>query len=109
VKRTASIITAVALAVSAAPALAGQGGGHAGGHGLAAHLARVDAKVARYAARCHVATPAANCDARKAKLTVRLTAFETRLDARIARAKTADRKATLQAARDHVAGLLASL
>ena len=86
--------------------VAGFGGN---GGGLSAHLARLDAKVERYAQKCHVDNPAAKCAARKAKLAAKLTRFEAKLDARIARSHNATRTAALQSARDHIASLLASL
>ena len=79
-----------------------------GGH-LNAHLARIDAHVAKYAAKCNVANPKPKCAARKARIVAHLTKFEAKLDARIAKVKKAERKALLQNARDHIAALLASL
>jgi hypothetical protein len=70
-----------ALAVPAG-SLAGNGDG---GARREAHLARATAHVAKYGDRCKVATPAAKCADRDAKLTARLTAWDTRIQARIAK------------------------
>ena len=72
-------------------------------------LAKLDARVAKFAEKCHVASPKARCSAVKERLSARLAKIEARLDARIAKAQKPERKAKLQAARDHVASLLASL
>ena len=66
-----------ALAFPAA-SLAGNG---SGGAGLQAHLARATAKVAKYDAKCHVASPAANCSAMKAKLTAKFDAWDAKIQA----------------------------
>lgn len=82
-----------------------------GGDGskLAAHVAKLQARVAVYSQKCHVASPAARCAIAKARLNLRLTVFEVRLDTRIAKVKNADRLARLHTARDQVAAMLASL
>jgi hypothetical protein len=103
VKKVAAIVTLMGALSLSAVAFAGNGAG------LDAHLAKIDAKVAKYQAKCQVASPQAKCADVKTKLTARLTAFEGKLDARIAKVKKAERKALLQSARDHVAQLLASL
>jgi hypothetical protein len=78
------------------------------GAGIDARLAKLDARVAKYHSKCDV-NPKDRCAAVKAKLSARMTKIEARLDARIAKVKNADRKAKLQAARDHIASLLAAL
>jgi hypothetical protein len=103
VKKVVTLLTLVGALVTASAVFAGNGGG------LSAHLARLDARVAKYQAKCQVANPKPNCAIRKANLTARLTKFEAKLDARIAKHHNAARVAVLQAARDHVAALLASL
>jgi hypothetical protein len=90
--------------VSSSVALAGNHGA-----GLNARLARLDAKVAKYAEKCHVASPNAKCAAVKDRLSARLTKIESKLDARIAKAQNEKRKAKLQSVRNHIASLLASL
>jgi hypothetical protein len=102
-KNVLAIVALVGSLALTSAATAGNGGG------LSAHLARLDAKVAKYTQKCHVANPPARCAAAKSKLTAKLTKFEAKLDARIARRHNAARVAQLQSARDHVAALLASL
>jgi len=106
VKKFVFLLAVAAVLVFSSIALAGGG---TGGGRLAAHLARVDARVAKYEQACKVASPAAKCADRKARLTARLTAFENRLDAKIAKGGDAARIVKLTSARDHVAQLLASL
>jgi hypothetical protein len=103
VKNVAVMVVLLGALVMSSVALAGKGGS------IDARLARLDARVAKYQAKCNVANPAARCAAVKARLTARLTRIEARLDARIAKVQNAERKAKLQSARDHIAGLLASL
>jgi hypothetical protein len=101
-----------ALALPAA-SLAGNG---SGGAGLQAHLARANAKVAKYDAKCHVASPAANCSAMKAKLTAKFDAWDAKIQARITKvsqrpdsaAKTA-KLAKLSNALSQIAALKAQL
>ena len=102
-KKVAAIVTLLGALSLSAVAFAGNG------VGLNAHLAKINAKVAKYEAHCNVPSPKAKCADRKIRLTTRLTAFEGKLDARIAKAQKAERKALLQSARDHIASLLASL
>jgi hypothetical protein len=104
VKKLAAMTALLGALVFSAVALAGNGGGH-----LNARLAKLDARVAKYAEKCHVVSPKAKCSAVKERLSARLAKIEARLDARIAKAQKPERKAKLQAARDHVASLLASL
>jgi len=103
VKKVIGLLALVGALMTASAVLAGNGGG------LSAHLARLDARVAKYQAKCQVANPKPNCAIRKANITEHLTKFEAKLDARLTRQHNAARTATLQAARDHVAALLASL
>jgi hypothetical protein len=103
VKKAAAMLIVLGAVVFSSVAFAGNGA-----H-LNAHLARIDAHVAKYEAKCNVANPKAQCAARKARIVAHLTKFEGKLDARIAKVKKAERKALLQSARDHVASLLASL
>ncbi len=105
-KFVGSLAIVSALAFSA---VAFAGGGADGGGKLAAHLAKVQGQVTRYDQRCQVSTPAANCTAKKAKLTFKLNAFETKLDQKIAKGPNAAKIARLTSARDQVASLLASL
>jgi hypothetical protein len=97
----AMVVLLGALAMSAV-AIAGNGAG------IDARLARLDARVGKYHSKCDV-DPKPRCDTVKAKLSARLTKIEARLDARIAKVKNEERKAKLQAARDHIASLLAAL
>jgi len=106
-KIVGSLAIVAALAFSAV-ALAGGGGGGGGNH-LTAHLAKIQAHVTAYDQRCHVSNPGANCATKKVKLTDKLTAFETKLDQKIANGPNAARLAQLTGARDQVASLLASL
>jgi hypothetical protein len=103
VKKAAAMLVLAGAVVFSSVAFAGNGAG------LNAHLARIDAHVAKFESKCNVATPKAQCAARKARIVAHLTKFESRLDARIAKVKHAARKARLQAARDHIASLIASL
>lgn len=102
-KKVAAMMVLLGTLAMSAVAFAGNGAG------LDARLARIDARVAKYAQKCHVASPKARCAAVKDRLSARLTKVESKLDARIAKVKNADRKAKLQSARDHIASLLASL
>ena len=102
-KKGVTSIARVGVLVLASAAFAGNGGG------LAAHLAHLDARVAKYHQKCDVANPPAKCALRKAKLTAKLTKVEAKLDARLAKHHNAARVALLQNARDHIASLLASL
>jgi hypothetical protein len=103
VKKVATLIALLGALALSAVAFAGNGAG------LDQRLAKIDARVAKYAEKCHVASPPAKCAAVKEKLSARLTKVEGKLDARIAKVKKAERKALLQSARDHIASLLASL
>jgi len=102
VKKVAASLGIIAVLVFSAVAFAGNGAG------IDARLAKIDARVAKYHSKCDV-NPKDKCAAAKARISARLTKLEGRLDARIAKVKNADRKAKLQSARDHIAGLVAAL
>jgi len=102
-KKVVTSLALVGVLVLASAAFAGNGAG------LNARLTALDARVAKYHQKCDVANPPAKCAVRKAKLTAKLTKFEAKLDARLAKQHRAARLALLQSARDHVASLLASL
>ena len=101
-KKVAAMVVLLGALAMSAVALAGNGAGPD------VRLAKLDARVAKYHAKCDV-NPKDRCAAVKAKLSVRLTKMVARLDARIAKVKNDERKAKLQSARDHLASLLASL
>ena len=101
-KKVAAMVVLLGALLASSVAFAGNGAG------IDARLARLDARVAKYHSKCDV-NPKDKCSAVKAKLSARLTKIEARLDARIAKVKNADRKAKLQAARDHIASLAAAL
>jgi hypothetical protein len=102
VKKVAAIVVLLGALLASSVAFAGNGAG------IDARLAKLDAHVAKYHAKCDV-NPKDKCSAVKARLSARLTKIEGKLDARIAKIKNADRKAKLQSVRDHIASLLASL
>ena len=101
-KKVAAMVVLLGALLASSVAFAGNGAG------IDARLARLDARVAKYHSKCDV-NPKDKCSAVKAKLSARLTKIEAKLDARIAKVKNADRKAKLQAARDHIASLAAAL
>jgi hypothetical protein len=104
VKKVAAMTILFGVLVFSSVALAGNGGGH-----LNARVAKLDARVAKFAEKCHVASPNAKCAAVKDRLSARLAKIESRLEARIAKAQNEKRKAKLQGVRAHIASLLASL
>jgi hypothetical protein len=81
-KKVGILLACVAALALPAASLAGSG---TGGAGLQAHLTRATVRVAKYTAKCKVASPAANCAARKAKLTTKFTAWDAKIQAKIAK------------------------
>ena len=101
-KKVAAMVVLLGALLASSVAFAGNGAG------IDARLAKLDARVAKYHAKCDV-NPKAKCSAVKTRISSRLTKIEGKLDARIAKVKNADRKAKLQSARAHIASLAAAL
>jgi len=81
-KRIGMLLACVAALTLPAASFADGG---KGGAGFEAHLARAQAHVEKYVAKCKVTTPATKCAEAKTRMQARFDAWEARLQERIAK------------------------
>ena len=104
-KLMVTVLAGAALLVPATGAFAAGDGG-----GIAAKVTALQAKVEAFQQKCNGAQAPKRCADKKVALAGKLGELESKLDARIAAAGGKAKKvAALQAARDQVASLIATL